>query len=79
MKMAREGSHLERPDVDYHRGKTVSVSGEAFYCSADGEIYGPERQRTWHLEPAAYSVILPHRRLRRSRRDRLETPQPAQG
>ena len=23
--------------------------------SADGEIYGPERQRTWHVEPAAYS------------------------
>ena len=49
MKMAREGSHLEHPDVDYHRGQTVSVSGEAFYCSADGEIYGPERQRSWHV------------------------------
>ena len=32
MKMAREGSHLEHPDVDYHRGQTVSVSGESFYC-----------------------------------------------
>jgi YegS/Rv2252/BmrU family lipid kinase len=59
LKMARQGSHLERPDVDYHRGRTVSVSGESFYCSADGEIYGPERQRSWHVEEAAYRFVLP--------------------
>lgn len=52
-------SHHERADVTYLRGTTVSISGEAFWCSADGEIYGPERQRTWHVEPAAYSMILP--------------------
>jgi diacylglycerol kinase (ATP) len=51
--------HHERDDVMYLRAKDVSVSGEEFYCSADGEIYGPERQRTWHVEPAAYSMILP--------------------
>ena len=28
---------------------------------ADGEIYGPERQRTWHVEPEAYSMVLPGR------------------
>jgi YegS/Rv2252/BmrU family lipid kinase len=59
LKMARSGSHLERPDVDYYRGTTVSVSGEEFWCSADGEVYGPERQRTWRVEPAAYSMVLP--------------------
>jgi YegS/Rv2252/BmrU family lipid kinase len=59
LKMARAGSHLERPDVDYYRGTSVSVSGEAFWCSADGEVYGPERQRTWHVEPAAYRMVLP--------------------
>ena len=59
LKMARHGSHLERPDVDYYRGHSVSVSGEAFWCSADGEIYGPERQRTWRVEPAAYRMVLP--------------------
>jgi diacylglycerol kinase (ATP) len=59
LKMARQGSHLEHPDVDYHRGHTVSVSGEPFYCSADGEIYGPERQRSWHVEPAAYRFVMP--------------------
>ena len=52
-------THEERDDVDSYRARTVSISGERFYCSADGEIYGPERSRTWRLEPAAYSMILP--------------------
>lgn len=51
--------HQERDDVRYLRGREVAISGEAFYCSADGEIDGPERQRTWRLQPAAYSMILP--------------------
>jgi len=59
LKLAGQGSHLERPDVDYYRATTVSVSGEEFYCSADGEIYGPERHRSWHVEPAAYRFVLP--------------------
>jgi diacylglycerol kinase (ATP) len=53
------GRHPERRDVTYLRGSTVSVSGEAFFCSADGEVYGPERHRTWHVEPGAYSMVLP--------------------
>jgi diacylglycerol kinase (ATP) len=53
------GKHPQRDDVVYLRGSTVSVSGEHFWCSADGEIYGPERHRTWHVEPAAYSMVLP--------------------
>jgi diacylglycerol kinase (ATP) len=53
------GRHPERHDVTYLRGSTVSVSGEAFWCSADGEIYGPERHRTWRVEPAAYSLVVP--------------------
>ena len=53
------GRHPERDDVVYLRGSTVSVSGEEFWCSADGEIYGPERHRTWRVEPAAYSMVLP--------------------
>ena len=43
--------HHERDDVIYLRGARVSISGEEFYCAADGEIYGPERHRTWHVEP----------------------------
>ena len=55
----RRGDHHERDDVRYLRGTTVTVSGEEFWCSADGEISGPERRRTWRLEPAAYSLVLP--------------------
>ncbi len=56
------GRHPERDDVITLRGAEVSVSGEEFWCAADGEIYGPERRRTWRLEPAAYSMVLPRRR-----------------
>ncbi|WP_244930309.1 diacylglycerol kinase family protein [Nocardioides sp. W7] len=53
------GTHGNRDDVIELRGSTVSIRGEEFWCSADGEIYGPERSRTWRVEPAAYSMILP--------------------
>ncbi|UMG94802.1 hypothetical protein [Nocardioides sp. TF02-7] len=55
------GSHDQREDVRTYRGATVSVSGSGFWCSADGEVYGPERHRTWHLERAAYRMVLPRR------------------
>jgi YegS/Rv2252/BmrU family lipid kinase len=55
----RLGTHHERDDVLYLRANRVSVSGQDFYCSADGELYGPERNRTWHVEPAAFSMPLP--------------------
>ena len=55
----RRGEHHRRDDVAYLRGSTVHVSGQDFYCSADGEIYGPERHRTWRVEPAAYSLVVP--------------------
>ncbi|MFC6287347.1 diacylglycerol/lipid kinase family protein [Nocardioides sp. GCM10027113] len=55
------GRHHERDDVIYLRGSTVSIAGEEFYCSADGEVSGPERHRTWRVQPAAYSMVLPRR------------------
>jgi diacylglycerol kinase (ATP) len=55
----RRGEHHRRDDVQYLRGTRVTISGEAFWISADGEVSGPERQRSWHVEPAAYSFILP--------------------
>jgi diacylglycerol kinase (ATP) len=55
----RLGRHVERDDVLYLRADSVSVSGQNFYCSADGELYGPERNRTWHIEPHAFSMPLP--------------------
>ena len=41
------------------RAQQVTVSGEDFFLAADGEISGPERRRSWHLEPGAYSMIVP--------------------
>ena len=55
----RKGEHHKRDDVVYLRGSEVSIRGEEFYVSADGELYGPERSRTWHIEPAAYDMVLP--------------------
>ncbi len=53
------GRHDRRDDVIYLRAREVSVSGDAFYSAADGEISGPERQRTWRVVPSAYSMVLP--------------------
>ena len=55
----RKGEHDQRDDVVTLRGTSVKVSGDEFWLSADGEISGPERSRSWRLERAAYSVILP--------------------
>ncbi|RNL60829.1 diacylglycerol kinase [Nocardioides marmoriginsengisoli] len=52
-------THPERDDVVTLTGKQVSISGEDFWISADGEISGPERRRTWHVEPAAYTMLAP--------------------
>ena len=55
----RKGEHDERDDVISLRGSTVTVAGEPFFVSADGELYGPERSRSWRVEPAAYRMVLP--------------------
>jgi diacylglycerol kinase family enzyme len=53
------GTHERRDDVLCLRGTRVTVAGEDFWITADGEISGPETRRTWHLEPAAYTLIAP--------------------
>ncbi len=55
----RKGTHPERDDVLYVRGNAVTISGQDFYCSADGERYGPERNRSWRVEQGAFSMPLP--------------------
>jgi YegS/Rv2252/BmrU family lipid kinase len=55
----RRGEHHHRDDVVYLRGSTVSISGQSFYCSADGELYGPESNRTWRVERGAFRMPLP--------------------
>jgi diacylglycerol kinase (ATP) len=52
-------THSDRDDVDTYRADSVTITGERFWCSADGEVYGPERQRSWHVEEAAYEMVLP--------------------
>ena len=54
----RSGDHQERDDVIALRARQVTISGEDFFLAADGEISGPERRRSWHLEQGAYSLIL---------------------
>ena len=53
------GRHQHREDVLYRRASTITVTGQPFYCSADGEVYGPERTRTWRVEKEAYRMLLP--------------------
>ena len=55
----RTGEHTEREDVTSVRARQVTVSGEDFFLAADGEISGPERRRSWHLEQGAYKMIVP--------------------
>ena len=53
------GRHHHRADVTCTRGRTVTVTGSEFWCTADGEIDGPVRRRTWRIEPAAYRMLVP--------------------
>lgn len=51
------GSHGDHDEVTTVRGSVVAITGGDFWCSADGEVYGPERRRTWRVEPAAYQLL----------------------
>lgn len=55
------GSHEERHDVVMTRAKRISISGQDFWCNADGEIYGPEVNHEWHVEAGAFAMVLPPR------------------
>ena len=57
----KDRSHPARTDVITRRAKIVSVRGERFSVSADGEISGPFDARTWHVLPSAYKIVAPTR------------------
>jgi diacylglycerol kinase (ATP) len=57
----RNSSHPSRTDVITRRAKTISVRGERFSVSADGEISGPRNAATWHVLPSAYKIVAPTR------------------
>ncbi|MDK3257543.1 diacylglycerol/lipid kinase family protein [Blastococcus capsensis] len=53
------GRHGDRPDVLVVRGREVRVSGAAVAVDADGELDEIEVARTWRVDPAAWSVLVP--------------------
>jgi diacylglycerol kinase family enzyme len=55
----RQGEHLRRDDVLHLTGSEVTVDGDEFWISADGEIDGPVARRSWRLERGAYLMTLP--------------------
>ena len=55
----RRGTHLQRGDVLYRRGRTLTIRGEPFEINADGELDGPVRLRTWTVQPGAWRLLLP--------------------
>jgi YegS/Rv2252/BmrU family lipid kinase len=55
----RNSSHPSRTDVITRRAKTISVRGESFSVSADGEISEARDARVWRVLPSAYKIIAP--------------------
>jgi len=55
----KRGTHEERHDVRTVRARRVSVSGDGFWCNADGELAGPITSREWRLQPDAFAMRLP--------------------
>jgi diacylglycerol kinase family enzyme len=53
----RRGTHLERDDVVALRGTRVRLSGDAMGLDADGELADPVSDRTWSLQPSAWSLV----------------------
>jgi YegS/Rv2252/BmrU family lipid kinase len=55
----RGGSHHLMKEVTRVTGSEVSVEGEDFWTTSDGELSGPYRRRTWELRPDAVEMYLP--------------------
>ncbi len=55
----RRGEHHRMREVSRVRGMEVSVAGEEFWTSSDGELSGPHASRTWTVLPAALQMHLP--------------------
>lgn len=57
------GRHRQRDDVEYLRGRTVTVRSlrpdQPFSVSSDGELESDVRTRTWRVLPGAYRLLLP--------------------
>ena len=61
----RRGRHHEREDVTRTRAREVTVRARSgsFTVNTDGELSGPLRSRTWRIEPGAYRMFVPDKRV----------------
>ncbi len=55
----RGGSHTLMKEVHRESGTEVSVEGDGFWVTADGELSGPHRHRTWRIQPRVLELFLP--------------------
>jgi len=57
----RRGLHVELPDVETTRAKSVTVTslGRPFPVNSDGEMSDPVRSRTWTVHPGAFAMRVP--------------------
>jgi YegS/Rv2252/BmrU family lipid kinase len=55
----RNGEHLDRDDVVATRGREVRIAGDPVPHNADGEVTDPLPERTYRVEPGAWSVVAP--------------------
>jgi hypothetical protein len=46
-------------EVTRKHGKVVTVEGDRFWLTADGELSGPNHKRRWDVRPGALEVFLP--------------------
>lgn len=54
----RAGTHLERDDVDRHRGRSVRIAGEPVPHDLDGEYLDPVPSLTYTVDPGAWQLLL---------------------
>ena len=59
MARLRLGTHNLMKQVTEVTGTEVTVTGERFYCVADGEIAGPYTHKSWTLHRGALSMFRP--------------------
>ncbi len=55
----RGGSHTLMKEVNRVSGTEVTVEGDEFWITADGELSGPQTRRTWTLEVGVLEMYLP--------------------
>jgi YegS/Rv2252/BmrU family lipid kinase len=55
----RRGSHHELKEVTRVAGTEVSVEGDEFWLTSDGEVSGPHTSRRWELRSGAATMYLP--------------------